>query len=135
MGTAYRNPGLLVSMEAESIIADGIAVVVGAADMKCALPAGADPVGGVLGLVKIEGGTSCAVGDTVDIVTSGVYAGVAAAGITRGDKVAINGATGTLKTAAPGAGVNNMVVGTALSSASAGDRFPVLINPHVMQGA
>lgn len=135
MGSPIRSPGQMYGFETESTVSDGLAVVVGTADHKVALPAGADPTGGVVGLVHRPDGTSAASGAIVDVVATGIYPAVAAAAITRGAKVAINGATGKVKTAAPAAGTNTMILGTALESAAAdGDRITVALSISLMQG-
>ena len=135
MGTAARFYGLIVPFTGQGTIPDGSLVVVGSADMSCTLPSGADPTSGVIGIAKREGGGSYSDGETVDVVTSGVGAGIAGATITRGQLVTAFGAAGTLKPAAPGAGVNDMVLGEAMESAVAGDRVGILVNPHLIQGA
>ena len=134
MATSMRLPGLIRQAIAEATIADGVACVVGTADYSAAV-AGADPTAGVIGIAKREGGGSYSDGETVDVVTSGVGAGIAGATITRGQLVTAFGAAGTLKPAAPGAGVNDMVLGEAMESAVAGDRVGILVNPHLIQGA
>lgn len=129
-----RLPGVIVSHTAEGTITDGMCCIVGTADYS-AIFAGADPVTGVLGLAKCDGGTSVASGATVDIVTSGVWPGIAMASITQGQKLTSGNAAGGLKPAAPAAGANVMVIGTALADAASGDRVPVQINIYLMQGA
>lgn len=135
MSTAKRSPGKLISLASQAAIPDGAVVVIGTADLSCALPAGASPTGvALLGLAVRDGGGSYASGDTVDVCVEGIYAGVADGTITRGDRVTSGGTDGGLITAAPSAGTNCTVVGVALASAVAGDRFPVLIQHGVMQG-
>jgi hypothetical protein len=135
MGLSTRQPSNLVSLTSESSLTDGLAVVVGSADMTCALPGGADPTGGVLGVVFRPDGSTAASGAVVDVVTDGIYPCVASAAITRGAKVAIAGASGKVKTAAPSAGTNTMILGTALESAAAdGERIAVLLQTSLMQG-
>jgi len=135
MALSKRQPGTLISVETESTVSDGLIVVVGSADDKCALPAGADPTGGVLGVVKREDGSNATSGMAVDIVTSGVYPVKMGAAVTRGDKIAVHGNTGKGKTAAPGAGVNDNIVGTALESGGGDNEFVAcLIHPSIMQG-
>lgn len=135
MGLSTRNPGRVIGLETEAAVTDGAVVVVGAADNKCALPAGADPTAGVLGLVMRPDGSTAAIGTTIDIVQTGVYPAIASAAITRGALVAVAGATGKVKTVAAGAGVNSMVLGTALESAAAdGERIAIELQIHRAQG-
>lgn len=134
MATSMRNPGFIRQAVAEATIADGVACVVGTADYSAAV-AGSDPTSGVIGLAKVDGGGSVASGDTVDIVTSGIYPGVAMASITQGQAVTVGNSAGGLKPAAPSAGANVMVLGTAQEDASSGERVAVQINIYLMQGA
>jgi hypothetical protein len=135
MGSPIRSPGQMYGLETESTVSDGLAVVVGSADHKVALPAGADPTGGVVGLVHRPDGTTATSGAVVDVVSTGIYPAVASAAISRGAKVAIAGTTGKVKTAAPAAGTNSMILGTALEAAAAdGDRISVLLSISLMQG-
>lgn len=71
--------------------------------------------------------------DRVDVTLAGIADVVAGGAITRGDYVTTD-ATGQAVAAAPGAGVNNGIVGKALVSAAAGDIIPVLLNPGRIQG-
>lgn len=136
MALSTRLPLQMIPLASESTLTDGLVVVQGAADMSCALPAGADPTSGVLGVVFRPDGSSAASGDQVDIVVSGIYPCVASAAITRGATVAVSGTSGKVKTAAPSAGANDMIVGTALESAAAdNERIAVLLRVGLMQGA
>lgn len=134
MATSMRNPGFIRQAIAEATIADGVACIVGTADYSAAV-ADSDPTSGVIGLAKVDGGGSVASGDTVDIVTSGIYPGVAMASITQGQAVTVGNSAGGLKPAAPSAGANVMVLGTAQEDASSGERVAVQINIYLMQGA
>ena len=132
MALAKRQPGTIISLETESTVFDGCIVVVGSADDKCALPAGADPVGGVLGVVMRPDQSNATSGMIVDIVTSGVYVVKVAAAVTRGDLIAVNAATGLGKTCAIGAGTNSNIVGTALETAGGANEFVAcLIHPSI----
>lgn len=71
--------------------------------------------------------------DRVDVQMAGIANVEAGGAITRGNYVTTD-ATGQAAAAAPGAGVNNGVVGVALKSAVAGDIFPVLLSPCRIQG-
>jgi len=134
MATSFRNPGVITQATAEATIADGVVVIVGTADNSAAV-CGADPTVGVLGLAKVDGGGSIASGGTVDIVSSGIYPGVAMASITQGQTVTVGNSAGGLKPAAPSAGVNVMCVGVATEDASSGERVSVALNIFIMQGA
>lgn len=134
MATSFRNPGQIMQATAEATIADGVACIVGTAD-NSAIVCSTDPVAGVLGIAKVDGGGSIASGSVVDIVTSGVYPGVAMATITQGQTVTVGNTAGGLKPAAPGSGVNAMILGVATEDASSGERVSVNINVSIMQGA
>lgn len=134
MSTSMRLPGIIISATAEATIADGVVCIVGTADYSAAV-CGTDPVAGILGIAKVDGAGSVASGSVVDIVTSGIYPGVAMASITQGQTVTVGDASGGLKPAAPGAGANAMIVGVALEDASSGERVAVNINVSIMQGA
>lgn len=134
MSTSMRNPGFIRQAIAEATIADGVACIVGTADYSATVAA-ANPTAGVIGIAKVDGGGSVASGGTVDIVTSGIYPGVAMASITQGQAVTVGDSAGGLKPAAPSAGVNLMVLGTAQADAATGERVAVQINIYVMQGA
>lgn len=134
MATSMRLPGLIRQAIAEAAIADGVACVVGTADYSAAVAA-ANPVEGLIGIAKVDGGGSIAGGGTVDIVTNGIYPGIAMASITRGMAVTVGDSAGGLKPAAPSAGANAMVLGIAQADASSGERVAVQIGIYLMQGA
>lgn len=134
MATSMRLPGLIRQAIAEATIADGVACIVGTADYSAAV-AGNNPTEGVIGIAKVDGGGSIASGGTVDIVTTGIYPGIAMASITQGQAVTVGDSSGGLKPAAPSAGANVMVLGTAQEDASSGERVAVQINIYLMQGA
>lgn len=134
MATALRIPLGIIQMVTESAVRDGDIVIVGAADNKCAFPGGASPTTMLCGVVKLEGGSVAAVGDTVDVVVSGIYPVRAAGTIARRALVTSGGADGTAITEAAAAGTNVGVIGQATASGVSGDRIPVLINPFIKQG-
>jgi hypothetical protein len=95
------------------------------------LPAGADPVNGVLGIAL---NTAIATG-TVAVLMHGIATVQdSGAGFARGARLAIAGVNGQLKTAAPGAGTNDMILGTALDTVGASGTGLAFINPCLMQG-
>lgn len=134
MSTAMRQPGLITQRTAEATIADGVVCIVGTADYSATV-CSTDPVAGILGIAKVDGAQTVASGATVDIVTSGVYPGIAMASITQGQAVTVGDTSGGLKPAAPSSGANAMVVGVAQNDASSGERVAVQIHIYLMQGA
>lgn len=134
MATSMRLPGLIRPAIAEATIADGVVCILGTADYSAAV-CGADPTAGMIGIAKVDGAGSVASGGTVDIVTSGIYPGIAMTSITQGQAVTVGDSAGALKPAAPGAGVNSMVIGIAQEDASSGERVAVQIGIYLMQGA
>lgn len=129
-----RQPGLITQRTAEATIADGVVCIVGTADYSATV-CSTDPVAGILGIAKVDGAQTVASGATVDIVTSGVYPGIAMATITQGQAVTVGDTAGGLKPAAPVGGANAMVVGIAQNDASSGERVAVQIHIYLMQGA
>lgn len=129
-----RNPDFIVSLNCESTtVAEGAVLVVGAADFNVKLPAAADPDPASINLVGLAKNAITAAG-TIDIVTSGIFPGVAAASITRGQPLTVADTSGGVKPAAPGAGTNVAIIGFALESASSGERVAILIKPGALQG-
>lgn len=72
-------------------------------------------------------------GEPVDVMTHGIADVIAGGAITRGALVTSD-AAGKAVAAAPGAGVNNRVLGVAMRSAVANDIIPVLLQPGSIQG-
>lgn len=118
----YRN------LEAD--IGPFLVVVKGVAADSVALPAAADA--NFIG-VTMEDGKN---GERRPIaVAGGIVKVTAQAAITEGAWVSIQGVTGKVKAAAPGAGVNSYVLGKALQPAAAdGDVIGVLLCPCILQG-
>lgn len=135
MGLSLRHPGHILPLETESAVVDGDLVIVGSADNKCALPGGADPTTALLGVVMRPDGSTASIGDTVDVVVSGVYPCRAGGSITRKALLTSGGTGGTAITQTATSGVVVGVIGQALESASSGERVSVLINPFIYQGA
>lgn len=71
--------------------------------------------------------------ERVDIVMSGIADLKINGTVTRG-ALLTSDASGLGVAAAPGAGTNNRVIGTAIISGVAGDIIPVLVLPGIMQG-
>jgi hypothetical protein len=110
----------------------GCAMVQDSTAGQAVLAAGADPTAGVLGLAL---NTAIATA-TVYVCMYGVCPGkAAAAGFTIGKDLAVSANTGVLKDAAPTAGVNTMIVGMALETATSGQLKNVFVRPQTLQGA
>lgn len=135
MSNSLRFPGQVVPLAAQAILSDGMVVRVGSADNTVRLPGSASPSTALFGVVMRPDGSSCAVGDIIDVVVSGVYPLIAAGTITRGDLLTSGGTDGTVITQAAAGGANVGIIGQALESAVSGDRVATLINPSIMQGA
>lgn len=135
MGLSSRFPGQMIPMVTESIVSDGMVVIVGAADNACALPGGASPTVSLLGVIYRPDGSSAAVGDTVDVVISGVYPVIAAGSITANNLITSGGTDGTAIAESAGSGVLVGVLGPALEDGVSGDRVATVINPFIKQGA
>lgn len=85
-------------------------------------------------LIGVSTDIAAASGERCDVILQGIAFVVAGAAITRGALVTSDG-SGRAVAAAPGAGTNNRVIGTALEAAGAlGDVIRVLINPGSIQG-
>ena len=135
MGLSSRFPGQMIPMVTESIVSDGMIVIVGAADNACALPGGASPTVSLLGVIYRPDGSSAAVGDTVDVVISGVYPVIAAGSVTANNLITSGGTDGTAIAESAGSGVLVGVLGPALEDGVSGDRVATVINPFIKQGA
>ena len=148
MALSIRNPGTIVSFTSASAVYDGALVIASAAtDLDVIFPAGAQGTGPYVGLVYAPGAygptgtavvqtaTEIAAGKAIDVVVSGIYPGVSAGVVTRGNEVTSGGADGTVQAVtALGAGTNAGVIGIALASAVAADIFPILLTRYVKQG-
>lgn len=134
MSTANRKPDFIVPFTCESApVSEGAVLVVGSADNAVALPAGADPDPASVNLIGLAKDALTAAG-TLDVVTSGIFPGIAAASITRGQPLTVADTSGGVKPAAPSAGNNVACIGTALQSASSGERVAILVRPFALQG-
>lgn len=134
MGLSLRLPGQIAPFETESVVSDGMVVVVGSANNKCALPGGASPTTSLLGVVMCPDGSSAAVGDTVDVVLTGIYPVIAAGSVSRKNLITSGGTDGTAIAESASAGTNVGVLGQAIEDGSSGDRVATIINPFIKQG-
>lgn len=124
------HPNLLIeAFVAEGAITANTAVKVGTADNKVAT-ATADPTSGLVGVAM----HTVADGATVYVCVGGVVPVVSQANITRGQNVTIGDASGGIKPAAPAAGANAQLLGTATASATAPATANVLVRVNMMQG-
>ena len=131
IGDRPRSAGTVMVFTANGAITANRAVVA-STGAKVAMPGGADPTSGVIGVAL----AAAADGEPVYVMTHG-YALVtdSGSGVTAGNNLAIAGATGTVKTAAPSTGANTFCVGTALTTTAASGSVPTLVRPFMMQGA
>ena len=79
--------------------------------------------------------TSEPVGDTVDVIISGVYPVIAAGSVTANNLITSGGTDGTAIAESAGSGVLVGVLGPALEDGVSGDRVATVINPFIKQGA
>jgi hypothetical protein len=131
MARQMLSDAVIVQKKLDVDIGPGLAVVEGATGDSVALPGGADVK--FLG-ISIEDGKA---GEYRPILIGGgaIVKVQAAAAITRGADVSVNGVTGTFKIAAPGAGVNSYLAGDAAeAAANAGDFIGVNFKPGWKQG-
>lgn len=123
------TPILTKSYKAGAAVAARRIVKFDAADNQVIQAAAATDLAiGVSEQIGADSGAMC------DVIVAGIAEVEAAGVIARGALVTAN-ADGKAVAAAPGAGVNNRVVGIALVTAAAGDYIPVLVVPHQIQGA
>jgi hypothetical protein len=121
-------------MEDAAGVGNAIVVVQGATDGGCKKPTAANAAG-FLG-VTIEAQPNQ--NKNVAVCKTGIVRVTANGAITRGDRLVIGSAVGDVKsiesviTAAPGAASVQNVIGQAEVSAAAGDIFPMMINPFLV---
>jgi len=85
-------------------------------------------------LIGVSSDIAAASGERCDVIVSGIANVLAGAAITRGALLTVD-SSGRAVTAAPAAGTNNRIIGTALESAgAANDVIRVLVNPGSFQG-
>jgi endonuclease YncB( thermonuclease family) len=76
---------------------------------------------------------SVVTGDTIEVIFEGIADVKLGGTVTRGDLLTSD-ASGQAVTAAPGAGVNNSILGRAQTSGVSGDIIPVQLSPGSVQG-
>jgi len=126
MGTSLRNPGQIVALLCDSAsVLEGAALVRGAANDSVKLPTGANSRETFVGFALQAGSTSANKG--LSVILNGVFPGIASGSITRGDKVVIAGATGTVASESLTTPPDAVRVGIALESVLTGERVAILI--------
>lgn len=124
-----KNPGLIKSFNAEGAIQGRRIVKFGTDDGQATqATAETDILFGVSEIIDADDG------DRVDIVLTGIPEVEYGGNVSRGDQLTA-GADGKAVKAAPAAGVNNRIVGTAMVDGVAGDYGSVLLGPGQVQGA
>ncbi|HLQ13099.1 MAG TPA: hypothetical protein VK130_07620 [Steroidobacteraceae bacterium] len=123
-----NNQRFLKSYNAGGAIAANSIVKVGANDYDVLQGAAATD-----DLIGVTTETASIAAERVDVVHTGV-ADVKLGGTVARGKPVSSDASGFGIQAAPGAGINNRVVGVALISGVAGDIIPVLVAPSTLQG-
>src|SRR5260221_8513962 len=113
---------------AETAVGANLIVKYGSADDKVVLAAAVGDK--LLGISEYVPG---ALGERIDITMHGIGDLILGGAVTRGDPITTD-ANGKGVTAAPGAGVNNRIIGVAMASGVLNDIIPVLISQSVMQG-
>ena len=125
---SWSNPGLVKNWIAEGAITKYRIVKLGTADGRIA-QAGASTDA----IVGVAAELDAADGERIDVIHSGIAEVEFGGAVTRGALVTAD-AQGRAITAAPVAGTNARIVGTAIDSAAAGDIAPVLVVPSQIQG-
>jgi len=136
MGTSLRNPRGLISLKSGIVHAtpEGSLVRLStSADYTALLPGGASPTTPLFGLLY-QATHPTLDNQPVEVVTDGVFPGIAGASITAGDLLTSNGTDGTVKPVAAGAGTNEAVIGEAMEAASSGERVAIFLMQHIRQG-
>lgn len=126
MGTALRNPGQVIALACDSAnVAEGAALVQGAANDTVKLPSAANTREKFVGISYAAGSTSANKG--ISVVINGVWAATASGAITRGDKVVVAAATGTVASESVTTPADATRIGIALESVADGERVAILI--------
>lgn len=124
------NPILTKSYNAGGAIVANSIVKAGANDYDVLQADGPTAAAKLLGITTEVGAAS---GERVDVTLIGTADLKLGGTVARGDPVTSD-ASGFGVAAAPGAGVNNRIVGIALISGVSGDIIPVLISNSMLQG-
>ena len=136
MTTSRRNIQLVAPFAVSSLTAvEGAVLVQGSADNSAALPAGADPNPVSVALLGLSLFAVTSTQTGADVVTAGIFPGVAAASISRGQALTVANTSGGVKVAAPAAGANVAIIGYAMEDASSGERVAIDIRIGALQGA
>lgn len=127
-------PGAMPGLQIQQMVADGAVtantiVKAGSVDNSAAT-ATANPTSGVLG-VALNTATDT---NALYVCTHGVVPITTQGNLARGNPVTVGDAAGGAKAAAPGAGTNAAIVGTAVAAATAPAQGNVLVAPSIMQG-
>ena len=125
-----RIPGLTTNHTADGAIAAYRIVKFGAADGNVAQAAASTD----LAIGVTDRLAAAVAGDRIDVIRSGIAEVEYGGNVTRGQKLTAD-ADGKAIAAAPAAGVNAQIIGTAEVSGVAGDIGSLLVAPSVMQGA
>ena len=135
MTTSRRNVQLVTPFAVSSLTAVAGAVLVqGATDNSAALPAGADPNPASVALLGLSFYAVTSSQTSADVVTAGIYPGVAAASISRGQLLTVANTAGGVKPAAPAGGTNVATIGYAMEDAASGERVAIDIHIGNLQG-
>ncbi|NBW38458.1 MAG: hypothetical protein EBR30_26245 [Cytophagia bacterium] len=113
---------------------EGAVLVQGASDNSAALPAGADPDPKTVALLGLSLFAVTSTQTGADVVTAGIYPGVAAASISRGQLLTVANTAGGVKPANPAGGTNVATIGYAMEDASSGERVAIDIHIGNLQG-
>ncbi|MEQ1890289.1 MAG: DUF2190 domain-containing protein [Alphaproteobacteria bacterium] len=122
------NPMLSKNYRAEAAVAKRRIVKMGATDGAVVVGAAATDL-----IFGVSADIDAAITERVDVHVAGIAEVEFGGTVTRGGPVTSD-ATGRAVAAAPGAGVNNRIIGFALVSAVVGDVAPVILSQGVMQG-
>lgn len=126
MGTSLRNPGQVVALLCDSAaVLEGAVLVRGAANDSVKLPGAANSRESFVGIAYQAGNASA--NKSISVIINGVWAGIAAGTIARGDKLVVGGATGTVVAESLTTPPDAVRVGIALESVSSGERVAFLI--------
>jgi len=136
MTTSRRTPQSVAPFAVSSLTAVEGAVLVNAtgADNTAALPAGASPDPLTIAILGLSHQAVVSTQTGADVVTSGIFPGVAAGSITRGQLLTVGNSSGGVIVAAPAPGANVGTIGYAMESASSGERVAIDIRIGSLQG-